>query len=417
MLGGVTRAQFIVGALAITETTSYGIVFYGFGTSLPAMQNELGWSKVQFSGAFSMALLLSGMVGLLVGRHLDHHDPRPVMGGGSVLAVIGTLLWSNAHTLFTYYLAWGVIGVAMGMILYEPAFVVVTQWFTGESLRKALTAVTLLAGLASTIFVPLEERLIRAYGWRHALVILAVVLAVITIPLHVLVLRPAPDGGEVISGSKAPVAIEADIAPAVHMTTAEARSDRRFQILVAASTLLAVTFGAMIAHQIAFLEERSWVAKDAAIATGAIGLWQVAGRAVFAPLSGRVSSRVITTLTYGTQFVSLSLLLFSTSKSVVAVYVALAGIARGMSTLVRTTLVAQLFGTRNFGAISSVIAMANAIAQAIGPLLAGVIRELPGGYTTMIWVLVLISAVATVLASQVEARHAGWLPAPRVDLM
>jgi hypothetical protein len=49
-----------------------------------------------------------------------------------------------------------------------------------------------------------------------------------------------------------------------------------------------------------------------------------------------------------------------------------------------------------------VIAMANAIAQALGPLLGSTIRELPGGYTTMIWVLVVLSAIAMVLANRVE---------------
>ncbi len=401
------RQTAIVAALAITETTSFGIVFYGFGTALPAMQQDLGWSKTQFSGAFSMALLLSGFVGLFVGRHLDHHDPRPIMGGGSVLAVLGTLLWSQAYTMFTYYLAWGTIGVAMGMILYEPAFVVITKWFEGDQRRRALTVVTLLAGLASTIFVPLEERLIRQYGWRQAMVILAVVLAVITVPLHTFILRPAPPPSQ-----QSPVTQVADTALAVptngiQMTTAEARRDRRFHLLTAASTLLGITFGAMIAHQISFLEERNWIARDAAIATGAIGLWQVAGRAVFAPLSKQATSRTITTLTYSAQLVALSLLLVSTSRPVVAVYVALAGVARGMSTLVRTTLVADLFGTRNFGAISSVIAMANAVAQAVGPLLGSAVHELPGGYTTMIWVLVVLSAIATLFATNIEVLKTG----------
>jgi MFS family permease len=397
---GVRRGQAIVAALAITETTSFGIVFYGFGSMLPSMQEELRWSKLTLSGAFSMALLLSGLVGLLVGRHLDHHDPRPVMASGSVIAVAGTLLWSQADSLFTYYSAWGMIGAAMGMILYEPAFVVVNKWFQGDARRKALTVVTLLAGLASTIFVPLEERLIAAYGWRQALVVLAVMLAVITVPLHALVLGLPP------KTETLPNQLLAVEQPAVarDMTTREAKQDVRFRLLLVSNMLLGITLAAMIAHQIAFLEARQWRAQDAAVATGAIGLWQVASRAVFAPLSKRVKSRTITTLTYGAQFLSLSLLMFSTSRLVVGVYVALAGLSRGMYTLVRTTLIAELFGTTNFGAISSVIALASATAQAIGPLLAGGLIDLPGGYTTMLWVLIVLAAGATGFASQIEKK-------------
>jgi MFS family permease len=397
---GVRRGQAIVAALAITETTSFGIVFYGFGSMLPSMQAELQWSKLTLSGAFSMALLLSGLVGLLVGRHLDHHDPRPVMASGSVIAVAGTLLWSQADTLFTYYSAWGMIGAAMGMILYEPAFVVVNKWFQGDARRKALTVVTLLAGLASTIFVPLEERLIAAYGWRQALVVLALMLAVITVPLHALVLG-LPPKTETLPDQL--LAAE-QLAVARDMTTREAKQDVRFRLLLVSNMLLGITLAAMIAHQIAFLEARQWRAQDAAVATGAIGLWQVASRAVFAPLSKRVKSRTITTLTYGAQFLSLSLLMLSTSRLVVGVYVALAGLSRGMYTLVRTTLIAELFGTTNFGAISSVIALASATAQAIGPLLAGGLIDLPGGYTTMLWVLIVLAAGATGFASQIEKK-------------
>ena len=55
-----------------------------------------------------------------------------------------------------------------------------------------MTALTLVAGLSSFIFLPLGQALIDAHGWRDALVILAVVLAAVTVPLHALVLREGP---------------------------------------------------------------------------------------------------------------------------------------------------------------------------------------------------------------------------------
>ena len=390
------RGLAIVATLAITETTSFGVVYYGFGTLLPATRRDLGFSKVQMSGAFSLALLLSGLVGLFVGRHLDRHDPRPVLGGGSVLATLGTLLWSQAHSLLSYYSAWIIIGVAMGMVLYEPAFVVITQWFSGEQRRRALTAVTLLAGLASTIFVPLQEQLVERYGWRTALRIMAAALGAVTVPLHLFVLRPVPAHRHALP-----------ISGAASSTRSEAMTDRRFQFLVAANVALAMTFAAMVAHQISFLEQQHWTPQAAAVATGTIGLWQVGGRAVFAPISSRVRSRTITTLTYGAQCVGLLVLLLSTSRPVVYLYVALAGVSRGMFTLVRATLIAELFGTRNYGAISSVIAMATSAAQAAGPLVAGAIESIRDSYFPMIAVMAALAGVGTVLANRVERLSPG----------
>ena len=104
------------------------------------------------------------------------------------------LAWSRVDGLAAFYALWAGIGLVMATVLYEPAFVVLAKWFPAAGQRRqALTALTLVAALASFIFLPLSQALIDAHGWRDALVILALILAAITIPIHALVLRPAPD--------------------------------------------------------------------------------------------------------------------------------------------------------------------------------------------------------------------------------
>ena len=63
----------IVMALSLTETTSWGILYYGFSVFLPAIEQEMGWTRAQTTGAFSLALLLSGLMAIPVGRWLDRH--------------------------------------------------------------------------------------------------------------------------------------------------------------------------------------------------------------------------------------------------------------------------------------------------------------------------------------------------------
>ena len=67
--------------------------------------------------------------------------------------------------------------------LYPPAFAALTRWW-GPRRLTALTALTLLAGLASTIFAPLTAALLAQLGWRHTYLTLAAVLGLITIPAH-----------------------------------------------------------------------------------------------------------------------------------------------------------------------------------------------------------------------------------------
>jgi MFS family permease len=133
-------------------------------------------------------LLISGITAVPVGRWLDRHDARGLMTLGSCLAVPAIIAWAQVQTLVGFYLLWAAIGVICAMILYEPAFAVVATWFVRRR-HQALTVLTLGGGLASVIFVPLATWLVQLYGWRGALWALAAILAVVTIPLHALVLN------------------------------------------------------------------------------------------------------------------------------------------------------------------------------------------------------------------------------------
>ncbi len=187
-----SRAWGIVGALSITETVSWGVLYYAFAAFLLPMQRELGYSAPQLTGAYSLSLGVAAVTGLAVGRFLDRHSPRAMMTLGSLAGAALVVAWSQVDGLVAFYALWAGIGVAMALVLYEPAFIVLAKHFSepGER-RRAMTALTLVAALASFIFLPVSQALIDAYGWRDALLVLAAVLAVVTIPLHGLVLRPA----------------------------------------------------------------------------------------------------------------------------------------------------------------------------------------------------------------------------------
>jgi MFS family permease len=182
----------IVGTLALTETVSWGILYYAFSAFLVPIQQTFHWSPAAITGAYSLALLLSGIGAPFVGRWIDHRGPRAIMTSGSVAGVALVLAWSQVDTLVGFYLIWAGIGLTMAATLYEPAFAAVTAWFERDRPR-AILAVTIAAGFASTIFLPLSAWLADWLGWRHALVALAIVLGLLTIPPHLLLLRRRPE--------------------------------------------------------------------------------------------------------------------------------------------------------------------------------------------------------------------------------
>src|SRR5438552_2558080 len=171
----------IVAALSVTETVTWGIIYYGFPVFLRPMEQDLGASRVAITAAFSIGLGVAALAALPVGRWIDRHGGRALMTVGSCLATLLTLAWARVESLPALYAVWFLMGLAMAATLYEPAFAVVVSWFR-EGRDRALLIVTLVAGFASTIFMPIEAWLLTRIGWRHSLTLLAVVLAVITIP-------------------------------------------------------------------------------------------------------------------------------------------------------------------------------------------------------------------------------------------
>jgi MFS family permease len=181
----------LVLTLAVTETTSFGVLYYAFTVFVTPMREELGWSTAVLTGAFSLSQLLNGLAGVPAGRWLDRHGPRLLMTVGSCVAMLLVLAWSRVDSLVAFYAIWAAIGVTGAAVLYEPAFVVVANWFVKQRSR-ALTVLTFIAGFASVIYIPLAGWLVEAQGWRTALVTLALILGIGTIPLHALVLRRRP---------------------------------------------------------------------------------------------------------------------------------------------------------------------------------------------------------------------------------
>ncbi|HEU0164756.1 MAG TPA: MFS transporter, partial [Thermomicrobiales bacterium] len=182
----------ITAALAVTETISWGILYYAFSVFLVPMHDDLGWSVTAMTGAYSLALLVSGLLAPLVGRWLDRRGPRGIMTAGSAVGVIALLTWSRVDSIAGFYVLWVGIGIAMSTTLYEPAFATLTRWFSrGRS--RALLIVTIAAGFASTIFLPFASLLVEHLGWRHALLVLAAILGITAIPLHGFILRRRPE--------------------------------------------------------------------------------------------------------------------------------------------------------------------------------------------------------------------------------
>ena len=178
----------VVSVLSITQITSWGVLYYAFAALSSSITADTGWTSVAVTGAFSLSQFVAAGAGIWVGRHIDAYGPRRVMTAGSLVAIPAVLTIASAPNLGVFYVGWVLAGIAMAGVLYPPAFAALTHW-AGERRVGALTTLTLVAGLASTVFAPLTAALVEQYDWRVTYLVLATILAAIAIAGHFFGLR------------------------------------------------------------------------------------------------------------------------------------------------------------------------------------------------------------------------------------
>ncbi len=375
-------------SLSATQLVSWGVLFYGFAVVAPEVTIDTGWSESAVAGAFSLGLLVAGLAAPAVARALTDHDPRFVLTTGSVIGAAGMVAFATAQHLVVLYLAWVVIGLAMAATLYEPAMAVLVALDPARR-HRTLAIVTVAGGLASTVFAPLGGLLVDRFGWRTALIVLAVGGGAFTTVVHALVLPPA----RTVQVRPAPV-------PRDVLRT---RPIRRLQValLFEQAAILATT-----AHFIGLLVDRGTTLAMAGAALGAMGLGKVAGRLfLLGPVVRHIRLAPLAAACNAIQLAGLSVPLVSTGRPALFVSAGVVGAASGATTVLRPLLVVELVGAARYAAVSAHLQRATTVARAGAPLAIG------AGAATFGWPLTWAVALgAFACATERYLRLAGDRP-------
>ena len=342
--GERSRPHAVLPALCVTQIVSWGILYYAFPVLNPQITAATGWPVQATTAAFSLALAVSALAGIRVGRILDRRGPRAVMTIGSTLGVISLTTVSAAPDLAVFTAGWMLAGLAMAATFYQPAFAALTRWWAPDHVR-ALTVVTLAGGLASTVFAPLTAALADHLSWRHTYLVLAGVLAAVTIPVHALALGAPWPHAPAAAASRAGEA------------AAEIGRSRPFVLLAAAFTLSAFAMYAVVVALVPLLLERGYTAGQAAWVLGIGGAGQTLGRTLYAALARRTTATARTTILIALG--GLSTAAFAVVPGPYALLIAVsvaAGMVRGNLTLLQATAVTDRWGATHYGRLSGLLA-------------------------------------------------------------
>jgi MFS family permease len=349
----------IVAALAVTQTVGYGVLYYAFAVLLQPMAAALDASPAAVTGALTASVLAGAAFVVPVGRWLDRHGGGALMTTGSIAATALVVAWSQVRTLAQLYAVLVGIGVTTAMVLYEAALPVVVSWFPPELRARAVLGVIAVAGFASTVFMPLTGLLADRFGWRGALLVLAVLHGAVTVPLHALTVRRPP------RPAAAPRPSRRDRAAVV---TAALR-DRRFWWLAVGFVAHGAAMAAAAVHLVGLLVHKGHPVTFAASVAGLLGVLSVTGRLLLTALQRRMRLPAVLAVVFAVQAAAAIALPVVAGSAIGAVAAVVAfGIGFGAASLVKPVLLADRYGTVAYGTIGGILAAPTTVAKATAPL-------------------------------------------------
>ena len=372
----------IVWPLAVAETLVWAAFYYSFPALLLEWERDLGWSKTELAGALTLALVTSALLGPVTGRFIDRGFGRVVFSGSAVLGSVFLAGLAWVEHPWQFYCLWFGIGVAMAGALYEACFSVLTHALGNEA-RRAITIVTLVAGLAGTLAFPSLHLLVGWVGWRDAVVIVAGVNLLVTVPLIWNACRYAD---QMRADQHAPGSAHPGVASRALRTPV-------FWLLAVAFSMAYVEHFSLLTHLLPLLSERGLSDEVAVLTASSIGPMQVAGRLAMLVVEKYVSTFWIAFTCFLAMSGAATALFYSQAVPLLLpLFVVLQGAGIGMSSILRPVMTAELLGRAHFGIISGFLAIPSILAAALAPTLAALVWKM-GGYEMVILMAILTALV------------------------
>lgn len=399
---GLSRAVVV---LCVTEIVSWGVLFYAFPVLTTSIAADEGWPMVWLVAAFTLALVVSGACGVWVGRRIDGVGPRVVMTSGSVLAVVSVVAVAAAPNLGWFFAAWVLAGVAMSATLYAPAFAAVTGWAGGDARQRvrSLTVITLVAGLASTVFAPLTALLLSHLEWRGTYLVLAVVLAA-TVPLHAWGLA-LPWTSTRTRQSRDHVPADDQPGDRSALESGDDFDTRAFTLLVLAMALAGFAVYAVVINLVPLLTANGLSTGEAATALGVGGVGQVVGRLFYGPVFTRTGPSARTAVTIaGVVVTTGALAVWQSPFALVCVLTFAGGTVRGIFTLIQATAVVDRWGTGDIGHRNGILTGAITVTSAFAPWVGALLAALLGSYDATFASLACVAAVSILVTPRGNTR-------------
>jgi MFS family permease len=380
-------------AMMIGQTIIWACTFYSFPALVLHWQRDFGWTSSQVMGAFSLALFIQALAAPSMGHLIDKGRAPLTFPVGALVAAGALIGLTQVTTLPAFYALWAVLGLTMGLTLYDACFALVTR-ARGADARRAITAITLVAGFASTLSYPLLNAVAAAAGWRSAVWTAVGLVLLINLPLATFGARR----------------LEAEVT--VPASPAEKRATRAVSRGIASREgflPLAIGFGLsalgtaiIISHLLPLLASLGVASTAAVLTASMIGPSQVAGRiamTVFAPRVAAQKMMLVSIL--GTGVAAAVLLVTGLVESSIYLFAVLHGMSFGLVSILRPVVIRETLGSIGFGAVQGAVVRPSLLAFAAAPYIGALVAD-AAGYVAVLALCIAAQIAGALLMTRVR---------------
>ncbi len=388
---------YVVVALAFLINAVIGGTLYTFSVFFKPLAGEFEWTRAVTSGAFSLYMVLHGFLYIVTGKLNDRFGARIVMSGCGFFTGLGYLLMSQTSAIWHLYLFYGVI-IAVGMSGgYVPLTSTVTRWFDNNKKRGLMIGVAVAGiGAGTMIMPPMANWLISNHGWQTSYVVIGII-ALVLIMSSAQFLRRAPVQSQQLPPNQNGVQEESSNLEVRGLSLQEAIRTKQFWLLSAAYFGFGIFLQAIMVHIVLHAIGLEISESTAANIFIAIGGLSVIGRVTMGSTSDKIGNRSIIIICFALMTIAFAWLLVAKEPWMLFMFAAVFGFAYGGLVAAQSPFVADLFGVSSHGVIFGVIVFIVTIGGAVGPVMAGGIYDITGGYNPAFLVCCAFSLAGVIL--------------------